>query len=162
MRGGSYTALHNGQGASLRKKTTAGLSSSFRSEQKAKSWWWQWALLAAIVGGTTVMVAGMAEHGADMPKAGDLVRQMELAIDGTVAPHNLFGGSLKVERSAGQTSVTVENIPPKICVSAGWDLARKGVIVINGVAPQRISAGKLADLCNDQDVDTLTWLIKAE
>ncbi|HIJ62991.1 MAG TPA: hypothetical protein HPQ04_09905 [Rhodospirillaceae bacterium] len=162
MRGGSYTALHNGQGAGLRKKSTTRLSSSFRSGQEEKSWWWQWTLLAVIVGGTIMMVVGMTDHGASVPKAGDLVQQMELAVDGTVAPRNVFGGSLKVERSGGQITVTVEDLAPKVCVSAAWELARKGVVVINGVAPQRISAGRLSDLCNEQDSASLSWIVKPE
>lgn len=159
MRSESYTALHHSQGSGLHKKAATHLTSTLMPKRESHSWWGHWALLVLIIGATTAMIVALSDHGATLPKASDLVQQMELAGEGKAVARNIFGGALRVERSGGQVSVTVENIPPKVCVSAGWDLARKGVVMINGVTPQRISASRLADLCNDQDNATLTWLV---
>ena len=158
MRSQSYTALHHSQGSGLRRKSATHLSSTLMARPEANSWWLHWALLVVIVAATTGMIVSLLDHGATPPKASDLVQQMELAAEGQAAARHLFGGALRVDRSGGQISVTAEEVPPKTCVSAAWELARKGVVMINGVAPQRVSSGKLADLCNDQDSATLTWL----
>jgi hypothetical protein len=89
-----------------------------------------------------------------------LVSQMEAAAHGTVPSTNLFGGSLRVVAQSGSSVVTVDGIPAGECVSAGWDLVRKGVLTINGVTPVRVSAAKLNELCHDGDTATLVWAPK--
>ena len=39
-------------------------------------------------------------------------------------------------------------------------LYRLGAITINGVMPQRVSAAKLVELCNDGETATIVWLPK--
>lgn len=159
MRSAYYTASHHAHGSGLGGSAKTPLALTLRRRREANSWWLHWVLLVVIVGATTGMVVDLPDHGITLPKASDLVQQMELAADGQAAARHVFGGMLRVDHGGGQVSVTAEKLPPKTCVSAAWELARKGVVRINGITPQHISAGRLADLCNDQDSATLTWLV---
>ncbi|RAU22462.1 hypothetical protein CU669_07095 [Paramagnetospirillum kuznetsovii] len=86
------------------------------------------------------------------------IEQMVRAAQGSVFEKNIYGGAIRVERKGGQVAVTAHDIPPSVCVSVGWKLVRKGVLSINGVTPLRVSAGKLAELCNQDDAAaTLVW-----
>lgn len=86
-----------------------------------------------------------------------LVAQMEAATRGNVPAVNIFGGGLKAAVQGGRTVVTVDGIPPGECVSAGWDLVHKGLLTVNGVTPNRVSAAKLNDICHEGDTATLIW-----
>jgi hypothetical protein len=85
--------------------------------------------------------------------------QMQQAANGAPLETNIFGGTLRLERKSGLTLVSTDSIPPGICVSVGWKLVRKGTLTINGITPVRVSAARLADLCNQPGHPTasLIW-----
>lgn len=89
-----------------------------------------------------------------------LVVQMEAAAHGTVPASNLFGGTLSAAREGGHTVITVDGVPSGECVSAGWELVHKGLLTINGVTPNRVSANRINELCHAQDPATLIWMPK--
>ena len=128
---------------------------------------WIGAALVALVGAG---LWGMALR----PKPPDLsalalrlVEQMAAAAEGGPAAEgaapaqHVFGGALRVEGAAPAPLVVAEGVPPPACVSAGWALVRKGVLTINGVTPNRVSAIRVTELCNQGDGDaTIAWMPK--
>ena len=129
------------------------------------------ARLAALSGGAAAVLAAAAGgwllfgHGSSAPKVGPegLVQQMQQAAEGAPITENLYGGALVVERTGQTLVVTVDGIPPSICVSAGWKLVRKGLLSINGTTPNRVSAARLADLCNQGNATAiLAWIPRPE
>ncbi len=115
------------------------------------------ALLALLAGGLTI---GLRSRNAE-PAVRPLVAQIEAAAHGNVPAANIFGGSLRAMVQGGRTVVTVDGIPPGECVLSGFDLVRKGLLTVNGVTPNRVSAAKLNELCHDEDTATLIWSPKA-
>lgn len=90
--------------------------------------------------------------------AATLIAQIRAGSEGWVQGANVFGGELKSLGEGSRHAVVVTNIPNKACVEAGLALAKDGIISVNGVLPPRISAGKLAILCNDgNNASTLNW-----
>jgi len=126
---------------------------------RARNWALGLGLLAILAGG------GAWLHGAGGGAAqspAQLAAQMEDAAAGNVVPVHAFGGPLRVEREGSAITVVAERVPPQACVSTGWSLIHKGVISVNGVTPQRVTAAKLSDLCHDLDEGaTLAWQPKA-
>jgi hypothetical protein len=94
------------------------------------------------------------------PPVRPLVTQMQGAAHGSIPPTNLFGGELRVATENGRTFVTVTGIPAGECVLAGWDLVHRGILTINGVTPNRVSAALLNELCHQEDPATLKWTPK--
>ncbi len=123
-----------------------------------RHWTWEWALVLLIISGGATWLVGMAGQAKPAISPDLLVKQIEQAAQRTAPDHNIYGGALRVDRNGQIASVTVTEIPPRACVLAGWDLSRKGLLSVNGVTPLRISAGKLAEICNDDDTATLTWI----
>lgn len=79
---------------------------------------------------------------------------------GGTSPH-VFGGTIRTERNGSMLALVADHVPPTACVSVGWKLVRKGLLSINGTMPTRVSAAKLADLCNQEDgAAVLTWIPK--
>lgn len=118
-------------------------------------------MMAALVALLAVgLVIGLHNRGADQAVR-PLVVQMEAAAHGNVPATNIFGGGLQAAVQGGHTVVTVDGIPPGECISAGWDLVRKGLLTVNGVTPTRVSAAKLNELCHQEETATLNWLPKA-
>lgn len=120
-----------------------------------------WLLLLLAV---TVAAAGLAlwafVYGLDKRDAViDLVDQMKASAEGTIGPiHHVLGGRLYARREGGQVTVVVSDLRQKDCVQAGWVLMRRGIISINGMTPQRVSAAVLADLCaQGDDASKLEW-----
>jgi len=113
-------------------------------------------LLVILAAGLTISL-----HGHSDQAVRPLVAQMEAATRGNVPATNIFGGSLRASAQGGRTVVTVDGIPPGECMSAGWDLVRKGLLTVNGVTPKSVSAAKLNDLCHEEDLATLIWAPKA-
>ncbi|MBI5120815.1 MAG: hypothetical protein HZA67_07400 [Rhodospirillales bacterium] len=85
-----------------------------------------------------------------------LVTQMEDTLISAAPAKNIYGGMIFSDHG-NPPSVTVAGIPNKACVSAGWRLARTGVVTINGVMPERISAAILAEICNQGDANAISW-----
>ena len=86
------------------------------------------------------------------------MEQMERTAQGAVYDRNIYGGGLIVERKGNFATVTATGVPPNVCVSVGLKLVRKGILTVNGVTPQRVSAAKLSELCNQEDGNpVLIW-----
>lgn len=84
--------------------------------------------------------------------------QMQQAAAGEQIETSVFNGAIRTEHKGGVTLVTAENVPPPICVSVGWKLVRRGMLTINGITPMRVSAARLAELCNETEGNaTLQW-----
>jgi len=122
------------------------------------------AIGAAIIGLLVAAVAGwlaLKDGQKPEPTGLQLVAQLRDAAAGTIASPHVFGGALSVSRAGGHPAITAEGVPSKICVQIGWQLAKEGTVVVNGVFPQRISAAKLAELCSmNGDVATITWTVE--
>lgn len=118
-------------------------------------------LAAVLLAAATVWLLIRTDHG--IPSSADGAEQFldhMVAAAGGVAPLAGPGGPVfHVERkSNGQIVVTAERVPPGPCVSAGWKLVRRGMLSINGITPTRVSAARLADLCNQSDSATVVWI----
>lgn len=121
---------------------------------------WEWAVVLVLLSGLGITLLAMS-HAPDPRRDADaLVDHMKSALAGKQLDP-LFGAYPSVSGSGREVIVTMTRIPPKVCVLAGWDLYRLGVITINGVTPQRVSAAKLVDLCNDGDAATIAWSPKS-
>ena len=93
--------------------------------------------------------------------AAELVREMSDAASGAVIPVHVFGGQLTVTKDGATIVVVADKVPADVCVSASWVLIRKGVVAIDGTAPQRVTASQLSDLCHENDAGaTLSWSSK--
>lgn len=112
-------------------------------------------LLAAMIAIAGAGIWAAKESGPDPTET--LLEQVHDAALGTVAPIHAFGGGLTAIRSSGRMHVIAQGLPSKACVQVGWRLAREGTVIIDGVLPVRLSAGKLAELCAG-DGATLTWI----
>ena len=116
------------------------------------------ALIAVVAAFATAAFMMRPKGGATAATPEAFVDQMESAAEGAMPERNVFGGTMTVDRKGNQVTVTAANIPPNICVSVGWKLVRKGILTINGTTPLRVSAAKLAELCNQTDGNaTLAW-----
>ena len=90
-----------------------------------------------------------------------LLDQMKLAVKGHAPETHVFGGALRVVRKGSEVSVVAEGVPQKPCVNSSWKLSSNGKIEINGVAPQRVTASGLAELCALAEGDaTIIWTPK--
>lgn len=118
-------------------------------------WGWWVALLMIVVGG--LVVWAWAERSAPHLSGADLVRDFRLAVTGAPLPAPHGGVTIRTLSSGGVTVVSAEGVPPKVCVSAAWDLVKDGTISVNGITPPRISAARLAELCNVNHEATLVW-----
>jgi hypothetical protein len=115
-------------------------------------------LLLAVLGGYIWWSGTHGGDSVDSSDAGKFARQMMDAAKGGGPDTHMFGGSLKVVSLGGRPVVVAEKVPPSICAAAGWALVRGGVLSINGVTPNRISAGKITELCNSEDGDaSIMW-----
>ncbi|MBF0355601.1 MAG: hypothetical protein HQL43_10245 [Alphaproteobacteria bacterium] len=124
------------------------------------------ALLYTLLALTVMVVVGgtywsMKAHGPVEPTAEALTAQIEAAATGKTPPTNVYGGMIFSDHG-NPASVTVSGIPNQACVSAGWRLARSGIVTINGTMPQRISAAILSELCNQDAANALSWSPKTE
>jgi hypothetical protein len=108
-----------------------------------------WVMVVALVavGIAIAALKGGGGHKSTAPQD-VLIDQMHQAAAGTVVSPHAFGGVLRAEKSNGRVNVTAEGLPSSACVEAGWQLAREGTVIVNGVLPQRISAARLSELCN--------------
>ena len=128
---------------------------------KKKSHWLVYTLLAATILGIGGVFFAMRSSGPTKPTPEALVQQIEDTAISAAPPTNVYGGMIFSDHGS-PPSVTVAGIPNKACVSAGWRLARSGLVTINGVMPERVSAAILAELCNQGDANALSWSPKKE
>jgi hypothetical protein len=122
--------------------------------------WVALATLAIIVGGALALTFANQSTKHDPVTA--LAEQMTMASDGLSEPtRHAFGGRLYTKRDGDQVIVVANGLPQKECVQLGWALMKRGVLTVNGVTPQRISAAILADLCaKADDGSKLEWAPK--
>ncbi|MBF0394059.1 MAG: hypothetical protein HQL38_15380 [Alphaproteobacteria bacterium] len=120
-------------------------------------------MIAAILGGVAIGAAALwllasmnGPAGKPEPSPEALLKQMREAATGSVEAPHIFGGALRFDPNEGV--VVAEQVPQKACVQVGWSLVRGGVLTVNGVTPQRVSAALLADLCSRNPAGaTLEW-----
>ena len=119
-------------------------------------------VIATVAIAVTVFVGIRVKNsGPEAPSASfqDLVEQIHKAANGSITSPHVFGGELTVERGETGVNVTAHAVPPKACVQAGWQLVREGTLIVNGILPKRVSAGKLSELCSQTpEGATLTWI----
>jgi len=118
---------------------------------------WEWGLVIALLAGLCITLLVISQGPDPRRQANALVDQMKAAALGHPPAQSPFGTPPRVTRGTHDMLVSQANVPPKICVLAGWDLFRLGNITINGVTPLRVSAEKLVDLCNQAETATLVW-----
>jgi hypothetical protein len=120
-----------------------------------------------IIGALLLAAAGawiaFGDKGDGLTSEERLLKQMHDAAAGMVVSPHTFNGELTVVRGDQGLNVVATNLPSKACVSVAWRLAREGTVVINGTMPMRVSAGKLTELCSEQEGGaTLTWVPGAQ
>ncbi|MDO8605956.1 MAG: hypothetical protein Q7R40_05440 [Phaeospirillum sp.] len=114
--------------------------------------------LLVLLGGYIWWSGARTDGGSDPSEAGRFARQVMDAAKGDAPETHMFGGSLRVVSMGGRPVVVAEKVPPRICAASGWTLVRGGVLSINGVTPQRVSSGKITELCNSEDGDaSIMW-----
>jgi hypothetical protein len=114
-------------------------------------------------GGWAIWGGGPSSGSAKVAGPDAFLAQMMQAAEGVPMTENVFGGAIVVERSGSQLTITADRVPPGICVSVGWKLVRKGLLSINGTTPMRVSAARLADLCNQgEGTAVLAWSPRPE
>jgi hypothetical protein len=117
---------------------------------------WEWSVVLVLLAGLGITLLAMSHAPDPRRDADSLVDQMKAALAGRKLDP-LFGAYPVVSGAGREVMVTMNRIPPKVCVLAAWDLYRLGTISINGVTPQRVSAARLVELCNDGDSATIVW-----
>ncbi|MGE5504491.1 MAG: hypothetical protein ACM31L_08725 [Actinomycetota bacterium] len=126
-----------------------------------------WYIGAGVAGGLVlawVVWHGLGQEGeADLSPGEQLASQMDDVAHGMGPPTHVFGGALRVEYVDGHPVVIAEDVPPRMCVAAGWELVGEGLLTINGVTAPRLSAAKISELCNAvEGKATIMWMPKAE
>lgn len=121
---------------------------------------WEWGIVLVLLTGLGITLLAMS-HAPDPRRDADaVVDQMKAALAGRKLDP-LYGVYPSVSGAGREIVVSMSHVPPKVCVLAAWDLYRLGVISINGTTPQRVSAAKLVDMCNDGETATLVWSPKS-
>jgi len=116
-------------------------------------------VVLALAVGIWIALPSDAPRGLPSGAAETFFAQMQQAAAGEPIESSVFHGAIRTERKGGVTMVTAENVPPQLCVSVGWKLVRRGVLTINGITPMRVSAARLAELCNQgEGTATVLWV----
>lgn len=123
-------------------------------KKNMRIWYWLLGLSAAV--GLAFLIAQLPP-GLPHLTGAELSHQIEAAAKGASPEERHDGIVIRLLSSGGVMVVTADQVPPKLCVSAGWDLVKDGTLTINGVTPLRVSAARLAELCNANPPATLVW-----
>jgi ribosomal protein L19 len=125
-----------------------------------RAWFWGTGLLLVALGVGAYVTKQTGDDVRDEKSdTATLIAQIKAGSEGWVQGANVFGGELKSQGEGSRHAVLVTKIPSKVCVEAGLALAKDGIITVNGVMPPRVSAGKLAVLCNEGgNESTLSWV----
>lgn len=116
-------------------------------------------VVVGIAVGTWFVLPSDVPRGLPSGAANIFFARMQQAAAGESIEASAFHGAIRTERKGGVTMVTAENVPPQLCVSVGWKLVRRGVLTINGITPMRVSAARLAELCNQgEGTATVLWV----
>jgi len=118
---------------------------------------WRWAAIIAATGGTVIAAIVCWPAGSSAPGV-EFMRQMDAAALGAPMAGGVSTARIQVERADGGVTVIADGVAPRDCVSAGWQMVRKGVLTINGTTPQRVSAAVLTELCYQADGATIRWV----
>lgn len=129
-----------------------------RPKVAKKRFGWAWLVALGLMAGGGVLAVQLAGHGLPHVTGAELSHVIELASKGVPPVPRKDGIVIRTLSSSGVTVVTAENVPPKICVSAGWDLVKDGTLTVNGITPMRVSAAKLSELCYANSSATITWM----
>lgn len=121
---------------------------------------WEWAIVLSLLSGLTITILVLSNPPDAKHQAAILVEQMQAAAQGRTINAPILGTPPKVQVMPHETVVTMDRVPAKICVLASWELYRLGRITVNGVTPQRVSAARLVELCNDGDSASLIWAVR--
>lgn len=115
-------------------------------------------LVAALGTAAAVLLPGRSGPPTATPEA--FAEQMESAARSPGPPlHHVYGGTIRAERNGATLALVADKVPSAACVSVGWKLVRKGLLSINGTMPLRVSAGKLSELCSQEEGGAvLTWI----
>ena len=117
---------------------------------------WRWAAIIAVTGIAVIAAIVAWPAGSSAPGV-DFMRQMDAAALGAPMVAGANYPQIQVERGDGGVTVVAVGVTPRDCVSAGWQMVRKGVLTINGTTPQRVSAAVLTELCYQTDGATIRW-----
>jgi hypothetical protein len=120
----------------------------------------EWSVVLLLLAGLGITLLAMSHAPDPRRDADSLVDHMKAALAGRTLDA-LFGAYPVVSGAGREVMITMNRIPPKVCVLAAWDLYRLGTISINGVTPQRVSAARLVELCNDGETATMVWSPKS-
>lgn len=97
------------------------------------------------------------------PQIHPLVAQFDEALRGVSFPTNIYGGTLEVVSRQGKKAVVASDVPPAECVSAGWQLSHRGLVIVNDQPLGRPSAVIFSQYCHDTEAPvTMEWRPKAE
>jgi len=118
---------------------------------------WEWIIVLGLAGGLTITLLTMTSAPDPKTQAADLVVQIKAAALGRPMGNPVLASLPTAIRNKQQAIVSIDKVPQKICVMVAWDLYRFGTITINGTTPARVSAAKLAELCNENDTASMTW-----
>jgi hypothetical protein len=126
---------------------------------------WITAGLVLLVGGGVWGFGLRSDKVGVSAQAAQLAAQMAEAVKtprgGEAGATHVFGGALRLEWPGGRPLVIAEGVPPGACVAASWTLVRGGLLTINGVTPNRVTALKMTELCHQDEGDaTLSWMPK--
>jgi len=126
-------------------------------EKRSSLIFWEWAIVLMLVGGLAASLWLISGEPDPKRQAADLVVQMKAAAMGRPLGAKVFANYPSVQRNKQVAVVTIDKLPPKVCVMASWDLYRFGFITVNGTTPARVTAEKLVELCHENETATLTW-----
>ena len=118
---------------------------------------WKWAAIIAVTGGVAAIAIVFGLSGGTSEPGVDFMRQMEAAAQGAPMANRAGGPQIRLERADDGNTVQATGVAPRDCVSAGWQMVRKGVLTVNGTTPQRVSAAVLTELCYQSDGATVRW-----
>ena len=160
-------AQFNPSAAAFRQTRSGGRAASKGSPQhrragvkRKKSHLFEWTVVVMLLAGLGVAIWLMSGDSDPKGQASAVVNQMKAAALGKPLGPAILPNLPSALRNKHEAVVSIDKVPPKICVMVSWDLYRFGSIAINGVTPNHVSAAKLVELCNQTDTASLTWTVK--
>ncbi len=119
------------------------------------------AVLITVIGGYVWWRGARSDEGESSTDIARFIEQVIQAGQGSAEPTHVFGGALRLQSLGGRPVVVAEGVPPRVCAAAGWGLVRKGILTINGITPNRVSATRITELCNSEDGNAvIMWMPK--
>lgn len=156
----------NGEKRNLAERSGGGHRRFIGKRRSRASRWLAGMSLVGFVAATVLIIGYLAERGQRSKPEGPrylLIEQMKRVARGEVIEQNAFGGTVVLGAIGNYKGVVANGIPAKDCASAGWVFANRGSIVINGLAPTKISPNILTKLCSASPHGaTLAWIPKAD